>query len=143
MINTLERITGQKPVKTISRKAISGFGIRAGMVVGLVVTLRKQQMYDFLEKLFRVALPRVHDFRGIPEHSVDKDGNLAIGFKEHIVFPEINPDEVEKLHGLEVSITTTAKNAKEGKRLFELLGVPFRKAEKKKKKAKSTESKKE
>jgi large subunit ribosomal protein L5 len=134
MINTLERITGQKPVKTVSRKAISGFGLRAGMVVGLAVTLRKAKMYDFLEKLTRVALPRVRDFRGIPEYSVDKDGNLAIGFREHIVFPEINPDEVEKLHGLEVSITTTAKSTAEGKRLFELMGIPFRQGKKTKKK---------
>lgn len=137
MIATLERITGQKPIKTTARKAISGFGIRAGMVVGLSVTLRKQRMYDFLEKLFRVALPRVRDFRGIPEYSVDQNGNLTIGFKEHIVFPEINADEVEKLHGLEVSIITTANNATEGKRLFELLGVPFREAKRKVKKKRS------
>jgi len=129
MIDTMERITGQKPVKTISRKAISGFGIREGMVVGLAVTLRRQRMYDFLEKLFRIALPRVRDFQGIPESSLDENGNLTIGFKEHLVFPEINPDEVEKLHGLEVTIITTAKDAKEAKRLFELLGIPFRKKE--------------
>ena len=131
MIDTLERITGQKPVKTISRKAISGFGISAGMVVGLAITLRRQRMYDFLEKVFRIALPRVRDFQGIPESSLDDNGNLTIGFKEHLVFPEINSDEVEKLHGLEITIVTTAQSPKEAKLLFQLLGVPFRAADKK------------
>jgi large subunit ribosomal protein L5 len=127
MIDTLQRITGQQPVKTLARKAVSGFGIRQGMVVGLMVTLRRKRMYDFLEKLVRVVLPRVRDFQGIPDYSVDAQGNLAMGFKEHMVFPEINPDEVEKTHGLEVSITTTAGNQRGGRRLFELLGIPFRK----------------
>ena len=134
MTDTLQRITGQRPVKTLARKAVSGFGIRAGMVVGLMVTLRKQKMYDFLEKLTRVVLPRVRDFRGIPDYSVDAQGNLALGFKEHIVFPEINPDEVEKIHGLEVTINTTAHNQAEGLRLFTLLGIPFRHEKRKKKK---------
>lgn len=134
MIDSLQRITGQRPVKTLARKAVSGFGIRAGMVVGLMVTLRKQKMYDFLEKLVRVVLPRVRDFRGIPDYSVDQRGNLALGFREHIVFPEINPDEVEKIHGLEVTINTTAHNQKEGLRLFTLLGIPFRHEKRPKKK---------
>ncbi len=136
MVKTLERITGQKPVKTISRKAISGFGIRQGMVVGLAVTLRRQRMYDFLEKLIRVALPRVRDFQGVPEYSVDEKGNLTIGFTEHLVFPEINSDEVEKLHGLEVTIVTTADNKTEGKKLFQLLGIPFREGKRTTKKKK-------
>lgn len=134
MISTLQRITGQRPVKTLARKAVSGFNIRAGMVVGLMVTLRKQKMYDFLEKLIRVVLPRVRDFRGVPDYSVDQQGNLALGFREHMVFPEINPDEVEKIHGLEVTINTTAHSQKEGLRLFTLLGIPFRHEKRKKKK---------
>ncbi len=134
MIDTLQRITGQRPVKTLARKAVSGFSIRAGMVVGLMVTLRKQKMYDFFEKLVRVVLPRVRDFRGIPDYSVDQQGNLALGFREHMVFPEINPDEVEKIHGLEVTINTTAHNQTEGLRLFTLLGIPFRSEKRKKKK---------
>lgn len=134
MIATLQRITGQRPVKTLARKAVSGFSIRAGMVVGLMVTLRKQKMYDFLEKLIRVVLPRVRDFRGVPDYSVDQQGNLALGFREHMVFPEINPDEVEKIHGLEVTINTTAHNQQEGLRLFTLLGIPFRHEKRKKKK---------
>lgn len=129
MIDTLRRITGQQPVKTLSRQAISGFNIRAGMVVGLAVTLRKQRMYDFLEKLIRVALPRVRDFRGISPKSIDKNGNICIGFKEHIAFPEIEMDEVDKIHGLEVNITTSAKNSKEGRRLLELMGIPFQQPE--------------
>lgn len=134
MTGTLQRITGQRPVKTLARQAVSGFNIRAGMVVGLMVTLRQQKMYDFLEKLFRVVLPRVRDFRGVPDYSVDNQGNLAIGFREHMVFPEINPDEVEKIHGLEVTINTTAANQAEGLRFFTLLGVPFRHEKRKKKK---------
>mgnify|MGYP000898989844 CR=1 FL=1 len=134
MTDTLQRITGQRPVKTLARKAVSGFGIRQGMVVGLMVTLRKAKMYDFMEKLVRVVLPRVRDFRGIPDYSVDRQGNLALGFREHIVFPEINPDEVEKIHGLEVTINTTALNQQEGLRLFTLLGIPFRHEKRKAKK---------
>lgn len=134
MTNTLQRISGQRPVKTFARKPISGFDIRQGMIVGLMVTLRKGKMYDFMEKLVRVVLPRVRDFRGVPDYSVDRQGNLALGFREHIVFPEINPDEVEKIHGLEVTINTTAKNQKEGLRLFTLLGIPFRHEKRKAKK---------
>ncbi|EKD49553.1 MAG: hypothetical protein ACD_63C00108G0017 [uncultured bacterium] len=142
MMDTLSRITGQKPVNTIARKAISGFNVKSGMKVGLVVTLRKKKMFDFVEKLVKVALPRVRDFRGIPDTSLDKKGNIAIGFREHTVFPEINPDEVEKVHGLEVCIKTTANTSKEGKRLLELFGIPFRKGEKKKKKKRRFDSKK-
>lgn len=126
---TLIRITGQRPVKTKARKSISGFKIREGLVIGLVVTLRGQRMYDFTQKLINVTLPRVRDFRGLPEKSIDGRGNLSIGFKEYICFPEIRPDEVEKLHGLEVSIATTAKSHKEGLGLFKLLGFPFRSAD--------------
>ncbi len=131
--NTLARITGQKPVKTIAKKSISNFKLREGVVIGLMVTLRKDLMYTFMDKLVNITLPRVRDFQGINTKSVDANGNLNIGFKEHIVFPEIYSDEVEKLHGLEVSVTTSTKDRKEGYRLLELMGVPFKKDEKTKK----------
>jgi len=124
-VKTLTRITGQKPVVTVARKSISNFKIRQGMPVGAMVTLRGTRMYDFLTKLTRVALPRVRDFRGLPKGSVDAQGNLSIGFREHMVFPEIRQDELEAMHGLEVSIVSTAGAKAPGKRLFELLGFPF------------------
>lgn len=123
--NTLQRITGQKPVFTKSKKSISNFKIRAGMTVGIKVTLHGDRMYDFLTKLINVSLPRVRDFRGISQKSVNNQGDLSIGFVEHIVFPEIHPDEVEVIHGLEINISTTAKTKKEGLALFTLLGFPF------------------
>ena len=124
--NNLKRITGQKPVKTRAKKAISSFKIRQGQIVGLKVTLRSRRMYDFVDKLINIALPRVRDFRGISAKSLDGKGNLAIGFKEHLVFPEINPDEVERIHGLEIAINTTAKNNEEARELFKLMGMPFK-----------------
>lgn len=124
---TLLRITGQKPVPRQARKSISNFKIREGMVIGLQVTLRGPRMYEFMDKLINVTLARVRDFRGISDKIFDGKGNLTIGFKEHLVFPEIKSDEVESIHGLEVSITTSAKNNAEGKRLLELLGLPFAK----------------
>ena len=124
-VKTLERITGQKPVQTKAKKSISNFKIRQGMVVGAVVTLRGTRMYDFVDKLLRVALPRVRDFRGLSAKSVDAQGNLSIGFKEHLIFPEIRSDEVEAIHGLEVAITTNAGNREHGRKLLELMGFPF------------------
>jgi len=123
---TLIKISGQRPVRKISKKSISGFKVKEGQVVGLCVTLRKHRMYDFVEKLVNVSLPRVRDFRGLSEKSVDKDGNLTIGFKEHIIFPEIDPGEIESVHGLEVTIVAKAKGQKEGLELFKLLGFPFK-----------------
>ncbi|MEA3272123.1 MAG: 50S ribosomal protein L5 [Patescibacteria group bacterium] len=125
--NTLTRITGQKPVKTKAKKSVSSFKIREGMVVGIKATLRKTRMYDFVEKLVNVSLPRVRDFRGLSPKAIDGQGNLTIGIEEHIVFPEIRPDEVEKLHGLEVTVVTDAKTKKEGLELLTLLGFPFKK----------------
>lgn len=125
--NTLSKISGQKPVYNKAKKSISVFKIREGMNVGMSVTLRSERMYDFLDKLINVTLPRVRDFRGLSPKSVDQRGNLTIGFKEHMVFPEINTDEVEKLHGLEVSIATTAQDKKSGLKLFRQLGFPFTK----------------
>jgi large subunit ribosomal protein L5 len=122
MIDNLKRITGQKPTERRAKKAISNFKIRKGLVIGLMVTLRGKRMYEFVDKLINVALPRVRDFRGLSPKGFDDQGNYTIGFKEHIVFPEIKPDEVEKLHGLEVSIVTNTKNKKEAKELLRLLG---------------------
>ena len=98
--NTLIRITGQKPVKNLAKKSISNFKIREGLTVGMMVTLRGDKMYDFISKLINITLPRVRDFRGVSDKTVDQNGNLNLGFKEHIVFPEIKSDEVEKIHGL-------------------------------------------
>lgn len=122
---TLSRITGQAPVLTRARNSIAGFKIREGMVLGAMVTLRGPRMWDFLEKLRGVAFARIRDFRGIPETSVDRDGNFNVGFTEHTAFPEISPDEVESLHGLQVTITTTAKNREEGLALLRGLGFPI------------------
>lgn len=125
--STLTRITGQKPVKTKAKKSISNFKIREGMVIGMKVTLRDKKMYDFIEKLIKITLPRVRDFRGLALTSIDKEGNLNIGIREHISFPEIKADEIEKLHGLELSVVSSAKNKKEGELLFKALGFPFKK----------------
>lgn len=124
--STLKRISGQQPVKRKAKKSISAFKIRQGLVIGMMVTLRGGRMYDFIDKLINITLPRVRDFRGISSTSLDKQGNLTIGFREHIPFPEIRSDEVEKIHGLEISISTTAKRREEAFELLKLLGFPFR-----------------
>lgn len=123
---SLTAISGQKPVRNKAKKSIAGFKIRQGMVVGMSVTLRKARMYDFLEKLVSMTLPRVRDFRGIDKKYVDHHGNMSIGFRENAAFPEIRSDEFERLHGLEVTITTTAANKEEGLALFTGLGFPFK-----------------
>ena len=124
---TLTRITGQKPVSTKARKSISTFKIREGNVVGMKVTLRGKRMWDFLEKLIKVSLPRVRDFRGLPTKAFDGQGNYSIGFKEHIAFPEIRSDEIELIHGLQVTIATSAKTDEESKALLTHLGLPLKK----------------
>lgn len=123
---TLSRITGQKPLLTKAKKSISNFKIRAGQIIGAKVTLRGKRMYDFLEKLIKVALPRMRDFRGLSLKALDREGNLTIGFKEHISFPEIKSDEVERIHGLEVTIVTSASSPEEAKGLFSYLGLPIK-----------------
>lgn len=122
---TLTRITGQKPVKTLAKKSIASFKVRQGQNIGMKVTLRGARMWHFLEKLIHVTLPRVRDFRGISPKLVDKQGNLSMGFKEYIAFPEIRPDEIEKLHGVQVTVNSTAKSREEGLELFRLMGFPF------------------
>ncbi len=129
VIETIKKITGQAPVKTTAKKAISGFSIREGQVIGLKVTLRGEYMYEFLNKLINVVFPRVRDFRGISTKSFDGSGNYSIGFKEHTVFPEVGSSDVERVYGLEVCITTNAKKDEEVKKLLELYGFPFKKKE--------------
>lgn len=130
VLDNLKAISGQKPVLTKAKKAISAFKIRQGMPIGARVTLRDRRMYDFIEKLVNIYFPRVRDFRGISEKSVDDKGNLTIGFKEVLAFPEIEAQNVENVHGLEVSIPTTAKDRKEGLALFKALNFPFKKEDK-------------
>lgn len=127
--DSLTRISGQKPIRTKAKKSIASFKIREGLVIGLAVTLRKERMYDFLEKLIAVTLPRVRDFRGLDAKAIDKQGNLTIGFRENLPFPEIKSDEIERVHGLEVCISTNARSRDAGLALFTLLGVPFKKPE--------------
>jgi large subunit ribosomal protein L5 len=121
----LASITGQHPVITRSKRSISAFRLRTGMAIGVKVTLRGKRMWDFFEKLVTITLPRVREFQGVPRSSFDGRGNYTLGFKEQIVFPEIEFDKVDKIRGLEVVIVTTAKTDEEGRTLLELLGMPF------------------
>ena len=131
VIKTVTRISGQKPIQTKAKKSIASFKLRQGTITGVVATLRGKRMYDFLDKLVNISFPRVRDFRGINASQVDRTGNLTVGFKEHTIFPEISQDEVENIHGLEISVTTSAKNKKEGLELLKLMGFPFKEEEKK------------
>jgi large subunit ribosomal protein L5 len=125
-VEQVGRITGQRPVITRAKKAISNFKLREKMPIGVAVTLRRERMYEFLERFIRVALPRVRDFRGLPSRGFDGRGNLSIGLKEQIIFPEIDLDKIEKIQGLSVTIVTTAKNDAQGRALLTQLGMPFR-----------------
>jgi large subunit ribosomal protein L5 len=125
-VEELGLIVGQKPVITKARKSIAGFKLRAGMPIGCMVTLRKQRMFEFLERLIHIALPRVRDFKGISPNAFDGRGNYTLGIREQIIFPEINYDKVDKLRGLNVAVVTTAKTDEEGFRLLKELGMPFR-----------------
>jgi len=122
----LATISGQHPVTTRAKKSISAFKLRAGVPIGMMVTLRGKRMYDFFDKLVNVVLPRFRDFRGVSRDSFDGRGNYSLGMKEQIVFPEIDYDKVDKIRGLEVTIVTTAKNDDEARTLLELMGMPFR-----------------
>ena len=126
IMNDLALITGQKPAKTIAKKSIAGFKTRIGQTIGLKITWRRKKMYDFLEKFIRAVLPRVKDFRGIDIKNVDGKGNLTIGVKEHVVFPEISAEIVKFDFGLEISIVSNAKNREEAIELYRLLGIPFK-----------------
>jgi large subunit ribosomal protein L5 len=125
-VEELKQISGQQPVVTRAKKSIAAFKLREGMPIGCMVTLRKNRMYDFLNKLINVALPRVRDFRGISGKAFDGAGNYSLGIKEQLIFPEIDYDKIDKIKGLNVSIVTTAKSNKEGKALLKLMGMPFK-----------------
>lgn len=121
----LATITGQRPVVTRARRSIAQFRLRAGNPIGAFVTLRGERMWDFLDRLVAIALPRIRDFRGIPGKSFDGRGNLTIGLREQLAFPEVDYDRIDRLRGLEITIVTTARSDEEGRRLFEYLGMPI------------------
>jgi large subunit ribosomal protein L5 len=125
-VDQLMSITGQKPVVTRARKAIANFKLRAGQPIGAMVTLRNERMWEFLDRLMKMALPRVRDFKGVSPKAFDGKGNYTLGIREQIIFPEINYDQVEKVKGMNVSIVTTARNDEEGRALLRTLGMPFR-----------------
>ncbi|TCK93426.1 large subunit ribosomal protein L5 [Natranaerovirga hydrolytica] len=123
----LETIAGQKPVTTKAKKSVAAFKLREGMPVGAKVTLRGQKMYDFLDRLINLALPRVRDFRGVNPNSFDGRGNYALGIKEQLIFPEIEYDKIDKIRGMDIIVTTTANTDEEARELLALFGMPFRK----------------
>ena len=124
-VGDLSAITGQRPIVTKAKRSIAQFRLRTGNTIGAKVTLRGERMWDFLERLTMLALPRIRDFRGVPGKSFDGRGNFTLGLREQLAFPEIEYDKVDRLRGLEISIVTTAKTDEESKRLLELLGMPF------------------
>ncbi len=125
VLNDLATITGQKPVVTKAKKSVANFKLREGMPIGAKVTLRQDKMWEFMDRLFNVALPRVRDFRGINPNAFDGRGNYALGLKEQLIFPEIEYDQIDKIRGMDVVICTTAKTDEEAKELLSLLGAPF------------------
>jgi len=124
----LQAITGQKPITKKAKKSIAQFRLREGMTVGIMVTLRGDRMYEFMDRLCNAALPRLRDFQGLPTKSFDGRGNYSMGLREQLVFPEIDYDKIDKLRGLEITMVTSARSDQEGRRLLELMGVPFAKA---------------
>jgi len=128
VVNDLTKMAGQKPVVTKAKKSIANFKIRQGMEIGAMATLRQQRMWHFLDRLVSVALPRVRDFRGLPRRGFDGHGNYTLGVREQIIFPEIGFDEIDRIRGMNITMTTTARTDEEALRLLEMLGVPFRKA---------------
>ncbi len=126
--NEIAAITGQKAVVTKAKKSVAAFKLREGMSIGCKTTLRGNRMYEFVDKLFNVALPRVRDFRGINPNSFDGRGNFTMGVKEQLIFPEIEYDKVDRIHGMDITFVTTAKTDEEAKELLSLLGMPFKKS---------------
>jgi large subunit ribosomal protein L5 len=126
-VTDLTKITGQKPLVTKSRKAIASFKLRAGLAVGAKVTLRGARMYEFLDRLINIAMPRIRDFRGVSPRSFDGQGNYSLGVKEQIIFPEIQYDQVDQIRGMDITITTTAADNRQGRALLEAFNFPFRK----------------
>ena len=129
VMGSLAKISGQRPIQTVAKKSIASFKLREGNKIGSSVTLRGERMYDFLDRLIAVGLPRIRDFRGISAKAFDPQGNYSLGIREQSIFPEIPYEESSNSHGLQVNIVTTAKSAADGKRLLELLGFPFQKSE--------------
>ena len=142
-IKDMEQIAGQKPVKTLARKSVAGFKIRDGYPIGCKVTLRRSRMYEFLDRLVNIAIPRIRDFRGLNPKSFDKQGNYSMGVSEQIIFPEINFDQIDVIRGLDISISTSAKNANEGRALLSAFNFPFKSQSQPKLKDESLEIKKE
>jgi large subunit ribosomal protein L5 len=122
----LATITGQRPVVTKARKSIANFKLREGMAIGCMVTLRRERMYEFLDRLLNIAIPRVRDFKGVSNRSFDGKGNFSLGIREQIIFPEIDYDKIEKIKGMNISIVTTAKTDEESRALLRYMGMPFR-----------------
>jgi large subunit ribosomal protein L5 len=125
----LSTITGQKPVVTRAKKSIANFRIRDGMPIGVMVTLRGHRMYEFFDRLVNAALPRIRDFRGCPAEAFDGRGNYSLGVREQLIFPEIDYDQIDRIRGMQINIGTSARNDEEGKKLLELLGMPFTRAD--------------
>ena len=126
-LGDMEKIAGQKAVKTLARKSVAGFKIRDGYPIGCKVTLRRERMYEFLDRLVNIAIPRIRDFRGLNPKSFDRQGNYSMGVSEQIIFPEINYDEIDAIRGLDITISTSARNAEEGRALLEAFNFPFKK----------------
>jgi len=127
-VNDLTAIVGQKPVVTRAKKSIAAFKVRTGMPIGVMVTLRGERMWDMMDRLFNIALPRVRDFSGVNTKSFDGHGNYTLGLREQLIFPEMEYDRIDKLRGMEITFNTTARNDQEARRLLELLGMPFRRS---------------
>ncbi len=123
----MEKIAGQRPVTCVARKSVAAFKIRDGMPIGCKVTLRRERMYEFLDRLVNIAIPRIRDFRGLNPKSFDRQGNYSMGVQEQIIFPEINYDEIDAIRGMDITITTTARTPEEGKALLEAFNFPFKK----------------
>jgi large subunit ribosomal protein L5 len=142
-LKDMEQIAGQKPVKTLARKSVAGFKIRDGYPIGCKVTLRRSRMYEFLDRLVNIAIPRIRDFRGLNPKSFDKQGNYSMGVSEQIIFPEINFDQIDVIRGMDITISTSAKNADEGRVLLSAFNFPFKNQSQSKIKNESSEIKKE
>jgi len=126
-LKDMQQISGQKPIKTLAKKSVAGFKIRDGYPIGCKVTLRRERMYEFLDRLVTIAIPRIRDFRGLNPKSFDRQGNYSMGVTEQIIFPEINYDEIDTIRGMDITISTTARNADEGRALLEAFNFPFKK----------------
>ena len=142
-LKDMEQIAGQKPVKTLARKSVAGFKIRDGYPIGCKVTLRRSRMYEFLDRLVNIAIPRIRDFRGLNPKSFDKQGNYSMGVSEQIIFSEINFDQIDAIRGMDITISTSAKNADEGRALLSAFNFPFKNQSQQKIKNESLEIKKE